>query len=126
MSAFRKIALPVAAVALALSAPAGARATEDPMLTLATRSGCMQCHSVGAERSALDDTLPIGPSWQEVAAKYQGQRGAARHLARIVRNGTDPERVHWRGQVAGKAMPPNAVRISERDARRLARWILQL
>ena len=35
-------------------------------------------------------------------------------------------RAHWRGQVAGKAMPPNAVVISEADARRLVRWILAL
>ena len=96
------------------------------MLALATRSGCMQCHAVGSQTSTLEEGLPVGPSWQEVAARYQGQRGVAARLVRAVRSGSDPQRAHWRGQVAGKAMPPNAVAISEADARRLVRWILAL
>jgi cytochrome c len=103
-----------------------AHARDELMQALAQRSGCTQCHSIGADRSALDDTLPLGPSWQEVAAKYQGQRGAARQLVRAVRAGSSADSAHWRGQVAGQAMPPNAVVVSERDARRLVRWILSL
>ena len=107
-------------------ASTAAHARDELMQALAQRSGCAQCHSVGTDRSALDDALPLGPSWQEVAAKYQGQRGAAKQLVRAVRAGSSADGAHWRGQVAGQAMPPNAVAISERDARRLVRWILSL
>ena len=33
---------------------------------------------------------------------------------------------HWKGQVSGVAMPPNAVAITEPDARALVSWILTL
>ena len=45
------------------------------MRALAERSGCTQCHAVQGAGSSLDEGLPVGPTWQEVAARYQGQRG---------------------------------------------------
>ena len=69
---------------------------------------------------------PIGPAWREVALKYRGQAGVEAKLTQTVLAGSDPFRGHWSGKVAGLAMPPNAVAISEADARRLVKWILAL
>lgn len=114
------------AVASGMASVARAAPTDEAMRELAQRRGCTQCHSIEAKASPLDDDLPVGPSWQEVAAKYQARPGAQKRLVQAVRQGSNPQRAHWRGQVAGKTMPPNAARVSEDEARQLVRWILAL
>jgi len=109
-----------------LAAMAGAHAADDPMLTLASRSGCMTCHHVDPGAKGPDGMAPIGPAWRDVAAKYAGQSGAADTLTRTVLAGSNPYASHWKGKVSGLAMPPNAVAISEADARKLVGWILAL
>ncbi len=77
-------------------------------LALATSKNCMSCHMV--ERKVL------GPSFQEVAAKYKDNKGAADLLAgKIVKGGA--------GVWGPVAMPANP-QVSESDARKLALWVL--
>lgn len=120
--------LRIALLALSLGAPAwsASAAPAEAALTLAQRKGCTACHDVGGGHSSLDDSLPIGPSWQEVAARYAGQPGAERRLVRTLRQGSNPARTHWRGEVSGRAMPAQGPQLTADEARRLVRWILSM
>lgn len=40
--------------------------------------------------------------------------------------GSNPYSSHWKGKVSGLSMPPNAVAITEGNARKLVSWILAL
>ncbi|MCK9259358.1 MAG: hypothetical protein PHG21_01105 [Azoarcus sp.] len=55
-----------------------------------------------------------------------GKPGAGEFLTRIVLEGSSPYSSHWKGKVSGLSMPPNAVAITEGNARRLVDWILAL
>ena len=107
--------------------PLGASAADDAaMLKLATASGCMTCHHIEPGGKGPNGLAPIGPAWQDVAVKYKGVKGADEQLTRTVMAGSSPYASHWKDQVSGLAMPPNAVAIKEGDARTLVRWILTL
>jgi cytochrome c len=82
------------------------KAAEDLM----KKDGCAACHAV--------DKKLIGPAYQEVAAKYKGDAGAAAKLADKVKKGG----VGVWGQIP---MPPNA-QIPEADIKDLVAWILTL
>lgn len=114
--------------ALSLLAPAvfAADAQDAQMRKLADASGCLVCHSIEPGRRGPDGIAPIAPAWQDVAARYAGKPGAADFLTRVVLEGTSPYASHWKDQVSGLAMPPNAVAIKEADARKLVTWILGL
>jgi len=114
------------ALLAALAAPSFAEQRDDAMLTLATTSGCFACHHVDPGAAGPDGMAPIGPAWRDVARKYQGVPGAAQSLTHTVMGGSNPYASHWKGQVSGLAMPPNAVAIREADAAALVQWILQL
>ncbi|MBW8758142.1 MAG: c-type cytochrome [Burkholderiales bacterium] len=114
------------ALLAALAAPSFAQQGDDAMLKLATTSGCFACHHVEPGAKGPDGMAPIGPAWRDVARKYQGVPGAAQSLTRTVMGGSNPYASHWKGQVSGLAMPPNAVAIREADAAALVLWILQL
>jgi cytochrome c len=75
---------------------------------LAQANGCTACHQVGAKL--------VGPAYQEVAAKYQGDAGAPAMLAGKVRNGG----VGTWGQIP---MPPNTT-ISDADLEAVIAWVL--
>jgi cytochrome c len=107
----------------ALAAPAPGDAE---MLKLATASGCMTCHHVDPGAKGPDGLAPVGPAWRDVAARYRGVAGAQDQLTRTVMVGSNPYNSHWKGKASGLAMPPNAVAISEADARQLVGWILAL
>jgi cytochrome c len=113
-----------------LFAVATSQAASDPadpaMLKLASRSGCLTCHHVESTPSDPNGALPVGPAWESVALRYRGQAGAVDQLTHTVLGGSNPYASHWKGQANGLAMPPNAVAISEPDARRLVGWILEL
>ena len=96
------------------------------MLKLATASGCMTCHSIEAGKPGPDGLKPIGPPWSEVAKQYKGKPGATEFLTRVVLEGSSPYSSHWKGKVSGLSMPPNAVAITEGNARLLVNWILAL
>lgn len=76
---------------------------------LAQKKNCLACHAV--------DKKVVGPAYQDVAAKYAGQKDAVDKLSQKVIKGGGGV---W-GQVP---MPPNAV--TEAEAKQLVTWILSL
>lgn len=77
---------------------------------------CMGCHAV--------DQAAIGPSFQQIAAQWRGKPDAEKTLVTTVRQGSlAAGGPHW-GQVK---MPDDSERaqISEREARRMVRWIMK-
>lgn len=94
-----------AAAALVLAAaslPAAAN------LALAQKNACIACHAV--------DKKLVGPSYQDVAKKYAGQKDAAATLAASIRKGGSGK---W-GPVPMPAQPA----LSDADVNTLAAWIL--
>ena len=100
--------------------------SQDPMLTMAAKAGCVTCHQVEPGGKGPDGLAPVGPAWKDVAAKYKGQKGASAQLTKTVMAGSNPYDSHWKGKVSGLAMPPNKVAIGEADAKKLVGWILKL
>lgn len=96
------------------------------MLKLATTSGCMTCHSIESGKPGPDGLKPIGPAWSDVAKQYKSKPGASEFLTRVVLEGSNPYSSHWKGKVSGLSMPPNAVAITEGNARQLVNWILAM
>lgn len=101
-------------------------AKDKEMTQLASKSGCFTCHSVEPGKPGPEGLPPIGPAWKDVAARYSGQKDAKDKLVRLVLEGSNPYGSHWKGKVSGLAMPPNAVAITEPDAKKLVSWILAL
>jgi len=122
--------LPYAAVAALSIAAIPARATQAEyaaaMLKLATDSGCMACHSIVPTPKRADGLPAIAPAWRDIAVKYRDDPSASNRLTRTVMTGSDPNARHWAGKVSAVTMPPNAVAVSEADARSLVNWILVL
>jgi cytochrome c len=97
-----KLIFAVAAVAALTSAPAFANTD------LAKKNACMACHAV--------DKKMVGPSYQDVAKKYGGQKDAAANLAKSIKAG-------GAGKWGPVPMPAQAA-LSDTDALSLATWIL--
>ncbi len=97
-----KLIFTVAAVAAFTSAPAFAN------LDLAKKNNCMACHAV--------DKKMVGPSYNDVAKKYAGQKDAAATLAKSIKAG-------GAGKWGPVPMPAQAA-LSDGDALKLATWIL--
>jgi cytochrome c len=120
----------LSATAVLLMATTAAHATraeyDEAMLKLATASGCMSCHSILPMPKRADGLPPIAPAWRDVAVKYRDDPGASERLTRTVMTGSNPNSRHWAGKVSTVTMPPNAVAVSEADARALVNWILVL
>jgi cytochrome c len=77
---------------------------------LAQKKNCMACH-------ATDKKL-VGPSYQDVAAKYAGQKDAVDKLAvKVIKGGA--------GVWGPVPMPANAA-VSDAEAKQLVTWILSL
>ncbi|MCF8211011.1 MAG: c-type cytochrome [Rhodoferax sp.] len=91
----------------------------------AAKAGCFVCHTI-SHRDNKDGVLPVGPAWEDVSKQYRDKPGAADFLTRIVLEGSNPYSSHWKNKAAGIAMPPNAVAITESDARQVVYWILSL
>lgn len=96
------------------------------MEKLASSSGCMTCHSIESGKPGPNGLKPIGPAWSDVARQYKGKPGASEFLTRVVLEGSNPYNSHWKDKVSGLSMPPNAVAITEGNARLLVNWILAL
>jgi len=75
---------------------------------LAKKYNCLTCHAV--------DKKLIGPSYQEVAAKYKGDAGAEAKLIAKVKNGSTGA---W-GKIP---MPPNST-VPDADIKILVKWVL--
>ena len=83
-----------------------APALADP--ALAASKNCMACHAV--------DRKLVGPSYKDVAAKYQGDKTAVDKLAlKVIKGG---------GGVWGAVPMPANPQVSEADAKKLVAWIL--
>jgi cytochrome c len=96
----------VAAAALLAAGVAQAQSAED----LIKKYGCSACHA--------NDKKVVGPAYQEVAAKYKGDAGAAAKLMAKVKAGGSGV---W-GQVP---MPPNPA-VPEADLKTIVTYVLAL
>jgi cytochrome c len=72
--------------------------------------GCVACHAV--------DKKMVGPSFKDVAAKYEGHPEAERALAEKIRNGGS-------GVWGSVPMPPNP-QVPDADLHALVKWMLTL
>jgi len=80
--------------------------------SLARSKNCLECHAVDKEIT--------GPSFKSVAARYKGVPDAEKIVADNIKKGCAD---HWGPNV----MPPagmGAWKVSDDEARKLARWIL--
>lgn len=121
----------ISLLALSLLALASAPALADnkndeAMKSIAAKAGCVTCHAIESGAKGPDGLSPIGPPWTDVAIRYKGDKAAQKRLLDEVMLGTSPYLRHWAGKASGVAMPPNAVAISEPDAKKLVNWILKL
>ena len=94
----------VLATMLSLSVPAVAVADQ----ALLSKNACMACHAV--------DRKLVGPSYRDVAKKYQGDTQAVDKLAAKVKKGGS-------GVWGPIPMPPHA-HVSDADIRLMVKWIL--
>ena len=95
------------ATAVMASAPAMAS------LELAKKGNCLSCHAV--------DKKMLGPSYQDVAKKYAGDKGAEARLFDRVKKGTGATGGEiWK---MGSPMPPNSA-VKDEDIKTLVKWIL--
>lgn len=75
---------------------------------LATAKNCMACHAV--------DKKLVGPSYKDVAAKYQGDASAVDKLSvKVIKGGSG---------VWGPIPMPANPQVNEADAKKLVTWIL--
>lgn len=91
-----------------LGPEAAKKAADASTLDLATKSGCMACHGV--------KNKIVGPGFNEVVARYQGQPDAESRLIAKVKAG-------GQGVWGSIPMPPNA-HIKDDDLKTLVQWIL--
>ena len=75
---------------------------------LAKKHACFACHTV--------DKKMVGPSYQDVAAKYRNDKAAPAKLADKVKNGSQ-------GVWGAVPMPPNTT-VPDADINALVKWIL--
>lgn len=105
------------AVALALLATVGSARAADPvdgkaMLSLAESSGCLACHAMQRPK--------VGPSYAQIARRFQGQPGAVRTLQDAILNGHSGT---W-GIIPMPAYGGSQQVLTPDQARELARWVL--
>jgi cytochrome c len=77
-------------------------------LQLAQKNACMACHAV--------DKKLVGPSYQDVAKKYAGQKDAEATLVKSIKGGGSGK---W-----GSVPMPAQAGLSDADAKSLAAWVL--
>ena len=94
--------------AAALAAAGGAQAQDAKALL--QKHTCTACHA--------DDKKVVGPAYNDVAAKYKGDAGAAAKLAEKVKKGSS-------GVWGPVPMPPNAA-VPDGDIKTMVAYILAL
>jgi cytochrome c len=102
----KKTSALLALIAIAASMPALAQSGEE----LLKKNGCTACHAI--------DKKILGPAYQDVAAKYKGDAGAAAKLQEKVKKGGS-------GVWGPVPMPPNT-QVSDADIKTLVAYILSL
>jgi cytochrome c len=91
-----------------LGPEAAKKAADAGTLDLATKSGCMACHGM--------KNKIVGPGYNEIVARYQGQTDAESRLVAKVKAG-------GQGVWGSVPMPPNG-HIKDEDITTLVKWIL--
>jgi len=86
---------------------------------LAKKSGCLECHNIGKNA----DKRLVGPSFEEIAAKYKGNARARNALIETVKKGG---KGNWTEVTGGIPMPPYSPRLSDAEIRQLVDWMLRL
>ena len=103
------IAVAAAAGMIFFCASAHAAADAAKAKQLAQKYNCLACHAV--------DKKLVGPSYQEVAKKYKGDKSAEEKLIGKVKGGGS-------GVWGAIPMPPN--NIPDAEAKTLVEWVLTL
>lgn len=85
------------------------------LLALAKKSGCLACHK-------LEGKL-VGPSWIDVAQRYQNDPDARTKLIEKISKGGGG---NWREVTGGKPMPPYGQKVTSENIALLAESILAL
>ena len=98
------------ALGMSLTGVASAALDNAAAEAMMKKDGCAACHAV--------DKKLIGPAYQEVAAKYKGDKDAPSKLFKKVKEGGSGV---W-GQVP---MPPNP-QVPDADVKALVDWVLTL
>lgn len=101
----KRIAFAVIVTGLFAAAPA--QAQED----LAKKYGCLACHNVKGAKT-------VGPTYEQVAKKYAGQKDAEAKLADKVKKGGS-------GVWGSVPMPPQAA-VPDGDVKAMVKWILSV
>ena len=103
-----------------------AQPTREQLDELAGAKGCYLCHRAYPAARKADNTMPLAPSWQDIALRYRGQKNAEDRLTEIVLSGSagyGKDR-HWKGKEGEAGMLPNVKEIDQDQARQLVHWIL--
>lgn len=94
----------------------GGQAFAGDAADLAKAKGCFECHKTNGDS--------IGPSFHDIAKRFQGLENARPMLVRVVTKGTGIKGVphHW----GTRKMPPATFRapVSEQDAEQLIDYVL--
>ncbi len=102
------LTLGLSAAALVISLPAMA---QDDLAAMLKKSGCSACHAI--------DKKVVGPAYNDVAAKYQGDASARAMLIEKVKKG-------GKGVWGNVPMPPNSPKVADADIEKLVDGILAL
>lgn len=94
---------------------AAAVSGREQALALAQASGCLACHRI--------ETRIVGPAWQDVSIRYQGDSGARARLVAKVKSGG---KGNWTAVTGGVGMPPYSPRVADQDIKTLVKFILSL
>ena len=105
----KRLGIALAAVVLA-AGNAHAALDNTAAQALMQKDGCAACHAI--------DKKVVGPAYQDVAAKYKGDKGAMARLTAKVKSGGS-------GVWGSIPMPPNS-QVSDADISSLVSWILTL
>ena len=100
----------LAGAALVAAGTAHAAMSNADAEAMMKKDGCSACHAV--------DKKIVGPAYNDVAAKYKGDAGAAAKLVAKVKAGGS-------GVWGPVPMPPNP-QVPEADIKALVEWILTL
>jgi cytochrome c len=82
----------------------------DPAEALAQKSGCLNCHGISNKI--------LGPAYKDVAAKYKGDKTAARLITKVKVGGS--------GAWGSMPMPANSPQVKDDDIKTIVKWVLSL
>lgn len=94
---------------------AGGDASQEAMLSLARKSGCLACHAINKKI--------VGPAWIVVSQRYKSNPQIRERLINKVKGGG---RGAWTEIVGNVAMPPYSPRVSDEDIAKLVDFVLGL